>query len=129
MIPIPLIGIILIVVIVILYFIIKRNPTIVQENEDLFVLFDDPFFIRPHELTELLYLLASSTDAEITHTLTVNGDSEVSPSLPLDKYFSMYDYRCVVTKTEQVNKYTFIVTLTFTKKIIFKEDGINRSPN
>jgi hypothetical protein len=115
MISIPLIGIILIVVIVILYFLIKRNPVITEENEDIFVLFNDPFFIKPHELTELVFLLASSTDAELTHVLILHGDLEVSPSLPLDKYFSMYDYTCVVTKTEPVNKDTFKVTLTFTK--------------
>ena len=119
MMSIPLIGIILIIVIVILYFLIKRNPpTIPEQNEDLFVLFNDPFFIRPHELTELLYLLASSNDAQLTHTLMINGDLKVSPTLSLDKYFSMYDYECVVTKTEPINTDTFIVTLTFTKKII-----------
>jgi hypothetical protein len=115
MMSIPLIGIILIVVIVILYFLIKRNPETIQEEPDLFVLFDDPFFIKPHELTELLSILVSSTDREITHVLFLHGDSSLSPSVPLDKYFSMYDYTCAITKIEPMNKNTLKATLTFTK--------------
>lgn len=130
MISISLIGIILIIVIVILYFLIKRSPKVVEEEEpELYVLFNDPLFIKPHELSELLSILVTSTDLVITRELCLHGDSMVTPIVPLDKYFSVYDYNCVVTKTEPMNQDTFKVTLTFTKNKIFKEDDINRPPN
>lgn len=116
MVPIPLIGIILIVVIVILFFVIKRNPVVENEEAELYVLFNDPYFVKPHELAELLFILASTTDEKIEYVLCVFGNIEAKAKIPLEKYFSMYDYNCVITKTEPVNKDKFQVTLQFTKK-------------
>lgn len=117
MVPIPIIGIILILTIVFLFLLLKRKPDIeLNETEELYVLFDEPYFVKPHELTQLLFVLASSNKNEIQYEMTIIGNSNATPKIPLDKYFSMYDYNCEISKIESINKDKFQVALTFIKK-------------
>lgn len=129
MLSIPLIGIILIVVLTILYFILKRKPIEIEEGPELFIMFNDPLFIEPHELVDLVSILASGVEHSPTRVLYLHGDLDATPKIPIDKYFSMYDYKCVVTKTELVNKDTFRVFLSFTKNHNYTNDDINRPLN
>lgn len=117
MLSIPLISIILIIIITILYFILKRPQLSVAEEEShLVVAFNDPLFIEPHELVKIITMLGSSSvDETKTYILYLHGDSHVEPLIPINKYFSMFDYKCTVLKKEELNKDSFKLFVTFTK--------------
>lgn len=117
MLSIPLLSILLIVFILIIFSIFKRSsPTKIEEEPALFVMFDEPFFIEPHKLVELISGLALGTDASTTRELYLHGDPEATPKISFEKYFSMYGYKCTITKTEVVNKETIKLFLRFDRK-------------
>lgn len=113
---IPLIGILLIFVIV-LIFVFSKNKNDINKmyDGDVLVLFNDCYFIEPHVLVGILESLQVGEKNEIDMEVFVKVNRERESKISIDKYFSMYEYKCVVVESLDLNDDSVKFKLKFLK--------------
>jgi len=111
----PTLIAIIVIFIISIVFLIFRKPTPLKKTPEIYVLFNEPYFIKPHELVELINLLNLNNVSEFTHTLELRGESSEPPKIEFENYFSMYSYKCTVNKLNQDGD-TTTVESTFNRK-------------
>lgn len=116
MLSIPIIGIIIILVIILVYFSTIKNQTSTEINPpEVFVLFNGCYFIQPHVLIEVFEKLQTSTDDELFIELYVKISDDKEPNTSFEKYFSIYNYNCIIQESNNINKETKHFVLKFFK--------------
>lgn len=97
------IAIVVIIIIVVIFSVFKGKPSNKDEEAELYVAFNEPYFIKPDELVDLLSLLAEGESNEFTYTLILRGDYSIQSKIALDVYFSIHDYTCSIVKMTNTN--------------------------
>lgn len=82
---------------------------------EVFVLFNGCYFIQPHLLIEIFEKLQTSTDDELFVELYVKISDDKEPNTSFEKYFSIYNYNCIIQESNNINKETKHFVLKFFK--------------
>lgn len=121
MVQITIVGIVVIIIVIILFLLFKKPSINIEKEQHLYVLFNKPYYVLPHELIHLMHKLATSDADEFTHVLHVISDKNVPPEISFEEYFSLYSYLCTVEKIEQKDD-SYELNLIFTLNSINKNE-------